>query len=386
MLESIDIFCDIIDNFGDIGFVYRLAKEIKKKDAELDVRVFFNDSETFSKINKKININEKIQIIEDITYYDMTKMSDGDYANVGNAQVAIEAYGCEIPKAYLENSSEDLKIVINLEYLTAEEWAKEYHLQSSYINLKNVKKYFYMPGFENWSGGLIIGEYKPLKNKSDFFNGVISDHSEKIFSGESKVLVKEDTFVGTVFSYEYNFQKFLDTLEGFKREVVLLVFGEMSKDGMIITEKLKTLKNIGVIFMDYVEQDLYDKILYNSDFNLVRGEESFSRAIVSGKPFLWHSYCQEEREHMNKVEGFLSFIKGKIPEKIYENYSKIMYNYNSRSENHYNLEEEDFSGFFSEYEKEKEAFKSVSNYVKENGNLADKLLRFLKKNLSENGF
>lgn len=218
MLKSIDIFCDIIDNFGDIGFVYRLAKEIKRKEKDARVRVFFNDAETFSKINKNIIVGEKIQIIEDITYYDMTIMSSEDYKKAGNSEVAIEAYGCDIPEVYLENSSEELKIVINIEYLTAEEWAKEYHLQSSYINVKGVKKYFYMPGFENWSGGLIIDNQVPVIDRVEFFNKVISSHSEKFFPVNSDLVVDKDTFVGTIFSYEYNFQNFLDTLENFDKK------------------------------------------------------------------------------------------------------------------------------------------------------------------------
>ncbi|WP_320047441.1 elongation factor P maturation arginine rhamnosyltransferase EarP [uncultured Ilyobacter sp.] len=386
MLKSIDIFCDIIDNFGDIGFVYRLAREVKRKEQDIRVRVFLNDAETFSKINKNISIGKKIQMIENITYYDMREMSSEDYRKAGNSEVAIEAYGCDIPEAYLENSSGKLKIIVNIEYLTGEEWAKEYHLQSSYINVKGVKKYFYMPGFENWSGGLIINGQDSLIDRAGFFNNVISCYSEKVFPVNSDLSIDKDTFIGTVFSYEYNFQNFLDTLEDFNKKVTLLVFGDMSKNGFLITKNLKTLKNTKVVFMDYVEQNLYDKILYNSDFNLVRGEESFSRAIVSRVPFLWHAYCQEEREHLNKVEGFLSFLKDKIPENFYESYSKITYNYNCRTENHYNLEEEDFYGFFQEFEKKKETFKYLSDYVKKNGNLADKLLCFLKEKLSENDF
>jgi len=386
MLKNIDIFCDIIDNFGDIGFVYRLAKEIKRKEKDSRVRVFLNDAETFSKINKNIIIGEKIQIIEDITYYDMTIMSSEDYKKAGSSEVAIEAYGCDIPEVYLENSSEELKIVINIEYLTAEEWAKEYHLQSSYINVKGVKKYFYMPGFENWSGGLIIDNQVPVIDRVEFFNKVISSHSEKFFPVNSDLVVDKDTFVGTIFSYEYNFQNFLDTLENFDKKIILLIFGDMSKNGFLITKNIKALKNTKIIFMDYVEQNLYDEILNNSDFNFVRGEESFSRAIVSRVPFLWHAYCQEGKEHLNKVKGFLSFLKDKTPVDFYEKYSKITYNYNCRTENHYNLEEEDFSDFFENFEKEKKAFEYISDYVKKNGNLADKLLCFLKEKLSENDF
>jgi uncharacterized repeat protein (TIGR03837 family) len=381
MLKSIDIFCDIIDNFGDIGFVYRLAREIKKKEPLLEVRVFLNDLETFSKINKRISTEEKIQKIEDVIYYDMRKMTEGDYIEAGNGQVGIEAYGCDIPEIYLENRSGNLEIVINIEYLTAEDWAKEYHLQSSFINVKNVKKYFYMPGFEDWSGGLIIPEHKISENRLEFFQKIISSHSEKKIIKNSDNFLKENTFIGTIFSYEYNFENLLNTLENNGKKVLLLVFGDMSKKGFLVTDRIKNLKNVDLIFMDYVEQDLYDQILYNSDFNLVRGEESFARAIVSGKPFLWHAYCQEEQEHINKVNGFLSFIEKEFPKKIFEEYVQTMHNYNSREENHYILEDENFRSFFIDFNKKETIFQSISVYIRKNGNLVNKLIDFLKNKL-----
>lgn len=30
MIDSIDIFCDVIDNYGDVGVTYRLAREFSK--------------------------------------------------------------------------------------------------------------------------------------------------------------------------------------------------------------------------------------------------------------------------------------------------------------------------------------------------------------------
>ena len=42
-VKNIDIFCEIIDNFGDIGVVYRLAKELKLRyGSEVEVRVILN--------------------------------------------------------------------------------------------------------------------------------------------------------------------------------------------------------------------------------------------------------------------------------------------------------------------------------------------------------
>lgn len=53
-VKSIDIFCDVIDNFGDIGVVYRLSKELKKFYQNATIRIVLNKLEEFKAINKKV--------------------------------------------------------------------------------------------------------------------------------------------------------------------------------------------------------------------------------------------------------------------------------------------------------------------------------------------
>ena len=46
-VNSIDIFCEIIDNFGDIGVVYRISKELKKIFQNVRIRIVLNRLEEF---------------------------------------------------------------------------------------------------------------------------------------------------------------------------------------------------------------------------------------------------------------------------------------------------------------------------------------------------
>jgi uncharacterized repeat protein (TIGR03837 family) len=57
--------------------------------------------------------------------------------------------------------------------------------------------------------------------------------------------------------------------------------------------------------MPFVSQDEYDWVLSQCDFNIVRGEDSFIRAQLAGKPFIWHIYPQEDRAHEVKLAAFL---------------------------------------------------------------------------------
>ena len=55
----------------------------------------------------------------------------------------------------------------------------------------------------------------------------------------------------------------------------------------------------------FVDQDEFDRLLWSSDVNFVRGEDSFVRAQWAARPFVWHIYPQAERAHWAKLEAFL---------------------------------------------------------------------------------
>jgi len=166
-IKNIDIFCEVIDNFGDAGVVFRLAKELKTYNNNFNVRIFINRLSELENINKKIDILSKTQVVDEITY--ILKENSNLFSP---AELIIEAFGCEIPKNYYDKI--DKSLIINLEYLTAEKWALDFHLKESLTGNPNIKKFFYMPGFDEKSGGLILDE-KFLqkidkKNKIDRFS------------------------------------------------------------------------------------------------------------------------------------------------------------------------------------------------------------------------
>jgi uncharacterized repeat protein (TIGR03837 family) len=356
---SIAIFCDIIDNYGDIGFVYRLARQLYNKNDKIQIFVFLNDLDSFSKLNNKIDKNLVIQEIENIEYIDTNRI---EYNEIEKSEVVIEAFGCEIDKKYFENNNKT-KLIINLEYLNIEEWTKDYHLVSSYSGYQNIKKYFFMPGIEEGTGGIITEFNIPNYSKEHFFN-------EKLnldINIQNKII--------TIFSYEFNFDNLIEYLKNQNEKYTLLLFGEKTQKYFKKLEE--RIENIDLIFMEYLSQDDFDKTLYFSDYNFVRGEESFVRAMLVGKPFLWHAYCQEELEHMNKVNGFLKAFSKIISKKEFEIYEKIMYNYNLRKINNYNKNNCYFNDFFN---LDKRYFLKFTNKIKKY-NLINNLMLFIEQNL-----
>jgi uncharacterized repeat protein (TIGR03837 family) len=55
----------------------------------------------------------------------------------------------------------------------------------------------------------------------------------------------------------------------------------------------------------FVDQDGFDRLLWSSDLNCVRGEESLVRAMWAARPLLWHIYAQQEQAHLDKLRAWL---------------------------------------------------------------------------------
>ena len=85
------------------------------------------------------------------------------------ADVVIEAFGCELPAAYVTAMAKSGRrhAWVNLEYLSAEEWVDSHHgLPSPHPRLPLIK-YFFFPGFSPSTGGLLV-EKNWLKQRADF--------------------------------------------------------------------------------------------------------------------------------------------------------------------------------------------------------------------------
>ena len=63
-------------------------------------------------------------------------------------------------------------------------------------------------------------------------------------------------------------------------------------------------RNIQFGVSKMVPQSEFDKFLWASDSLIIRGEDSFVRAQLSGKPFIWNIYPQTEETHIKKLEAF----------------------------------------------------------------------------------
>lgn len=384
-LKTLDIFCEIIDNYGDIGVVYRTAKELQKIFPKSKIRAFLNKLDEFKKINSQV-LDLPSQNIDGIEYITFDYLRDN--ANeLLTAQVIIEAFGCQIPKEYMEIAYDNSELLINLEYLSAEDWIEDFHLQSSPLGRGKLKKVFFMPGFTEKSGGVIADSnyleriQRVLENKEFYEKKYLSDIEDR-----------ENKIIGTLFSYEKNFTPLLEDLKKLNKDVVILAMGEKTQDSLrkilknfSIEDFRNSLKygKIEIRFLNFLNQEEYEELINIVDFNFVRGEDSFIRAVLTGKPYMWHIYCQEEYAHMDKIEGFLDkyrrVIENFSDEDFLLNMEKFFKDYNFRKENSLELGKESYLYFFENLAKIEKYNTIFRDFLIQKCNLINKLKDFIEK-------
>lgn len=384
-VNSIDIFCEIIDNFGDIGVVYRISKELKKIFQNVRIRIVLNRLEEFKAINKKV---------KDVDYQEIDglicvteKYVKENMESFGVSDVFIEAFGCNVPEEYVKAAKENSKLWINLEYLSGEKWIEDFHLCESLIDSKTLKKIFFMPGFSEKSGGVIIDSGFLERMKFG------KENRDEVLKKYFKDFDLKDKFIGTVFSYEKNFENLLETLKNYEKETVLLLMGEKTQKSFSeilkknLTEDYGNIVKYGkitMIYSDFFSQEEYEEIISASDFNFTRGEDSFVRGIILGKPFMWHIYLQEEKAHMDKIKAFTERFKESVEvseeeKEIIENYCNLLEDYNDRDKNSLEKGKEDFRIFFEKFEEINRICEKYSKFLLEKCNLVKKLYKYIQE-------
>jgi len=351
----------VVDNFGDAGVTYRLANAIIKKLPDAEIRLFTNGLEAFHALNSGIRPDMQIQKVNGIEFYSYDTLTEGFMEGYEIPKLVIEAFACHIPAAYYEKALDSDCLIINLDHLSAEDWIEGVHLKESLTGRK-AKKYFFMPGFTELSGGIILGR---------------SFSEEEIRSAREELCrffkLDGDGLIGTIFTYEHDFTGFFSDILSSGRKVELIVFGEKSRKSF---EPFINLQNekIRIIFSDFISQEKYDDLLKTTDFNFVRGEDSWARACLSGKPFVWQSYFQKDNYQLVKVGAFNKYLERFYKDtKIFSEFSNYQTAFNDRSPQ---AKDNSLLFFLKHLETIESYNNELSKYLFKNCNLIKNLLFF----------
>ena len=214
--------------------------------------------------------------------------------------IVIEAFACDLPERYLAGLfiAPVKPIIINLEYLSAEPWITEFHAKAS-PQSHGISKYFFFPGFQDDVGGLLLDPIPPEGVKvANLIPQSLKTIWLKLRPGAKRI---------SIFCYPgAPLRKWLEDLGNLGESVdMLLTHGHAELLNLPGEKAIHLPANIQLLSMPFVSQDEYDWVLSQCDFNIVRGEDSFIRAQLAGKPFMWHIYPQEDSAHEVKLAAFL---------------------------------------------------------------------------------
>jgi len=304
---SWDIFCVVVDNYGDIGVTWRLARQLVAEHRQA-VRLWVDDLNTFARLCPGASPTAPQQWREGV---DVRHWSP-DWPGAEPADVVIEAFACQLPDAYIKAMASSGRRILwlNLEYLSAEDWVVGCHALPS-MQPDGLSKYFFFPGFEHGTGGL-IREGDLLARREAFQ----SDPAlREAFLESLDLRPRPDARLLSLFAYENRaVEEWLDALASDERPTLLMV-----PEGRVLGDVAcwLGLDQLGVgdrhargalqiAVLPFLTQNQYDMLLWCCDFNAVRGEESFIRAQWAGRPLVWHIYPQEDDAHWDKLNAYLS--------------------------------------------------------------------------------
>lgn len=330
-----DIFCCVVDNFGDIGVTWRMARQLKREGAlpaqesEVQVRLWVDDLASFARICPGLDPAQESQWVDGIHIQHWHETLPADTIP---ARVVIEAFACELPAPFVAKmaSQPSPPCWLNLEYLSAESWVEDCHglaspqrLESQSLGSLSLNKYFFFPGFTARTGGLLcerglIVERERWQQDEAGLNAY--------WASLGLPPKQQHELRVSLFTYESAALTSLveSWCQGAIPVTLLLPLGRSLNDvltGAGLADAIPTARagdllhsgNLAIKLLPMTDQAGYDRLLWSCDLNLVRGEDSFVRAQWAARPFLWHIYPQEEQAHMVKLDGFLDHYLAELP-------------------------------------------------------------------------
>ena len=111
-----DLFCRVIDNFGDVGVAWRLARDLAARGQQ--VRLWIDDASALRWM-APTGAPAGIEVLP----------WDQALTARSSADVVIETFGCELPEAFVARMAQrrPAPLWLNLEYLSAESYVERSH-------------------------------------------------------------------------------------------------------------------------------------------------------------------------------------------------------------------------------------------------------------------
>ena len=350
----ITVLCKVVDNFGDIGVAWRLCRRLSKIQSKYKICLVVDDFESFSKIENSVPViaNEACQSItidgiEIFPWKDYTLCHEVFSRNDGERlSIILELFQCGRPdwmeKILFEEKLNRTVQIIMIDYLTAEKYAEDFHCLQSLTRSAKVQKVNFMPGFTERTGGLVI-----------------EDDWQQVpeYKADGPVLI---------FTYERDWN---DLANGLGKRRLLVAQGRGKESFM-----QAAIESTFVEELPYLNQTEWDKMMKTCSALVIRGEESMSRACLSGIPFIWHAYPQSDEYQLVKVRALLERMKPHFEAADFDIVEKAWIAINSPD-----VTGNPYSDFFSSIPRLVPGFQDFARSLRKNGDLASNLMTYIEK-------
>lgn len=307
-----DLFCRVIDNHGDLGVCWRLARDLAHRGHT--VRLWVDDASALSWMAPAGAPGVQV-----LPWNDEVRWPEP-------AEVIVEAFGCDLPQGFVaamrqRSGRGAAPVWINLEYLSAEAYVERSHALPSPQMIgpgQGLTKWFFYPGFTVATGGLL--REQGLVEDRDRFQGEAGAREAFLHQriGRTDFQLRRDSgaqpeTLVLLFGYAQPALPAWLSASMACLQTVLVTPGYSSREvarwlGLAASPTPGSTFERGLlrlVFLPPVEQPEFDLLLWSCDLNLVRGEDSAVRALWAGRPFVWQLYVQDEAWHLAKLEAFL---------------------------------------------------------------------------------
>ena len=327
-----DIFCRVIDNHGDLGVCLRLSRQLAASGHS--VRLWVDEPSALDWMAPDLargparGENGLIRVLDWSLACDPISLAA--LAPMSHDSVWIEAFGCELPEAFVahgvalaQSQGWSQPAWINLEYLSAEPWVERAHgLPSPILSGPAqgwVKRFFY-PGFTSRTGGL-LREPDLLAQQAAFDRAA---HRMGLLGPQA-----QGSRLISLFCYEP--AGLPDLLRGWMAGDHLLITPGRAMAAVHAAVQAEApaashgdakvaASTIGLPLsgfemppfahpLPHTDQAAFDRLLWACDLNLVRGEDSLVRALWAGQALVWHIYPQHDDAHHAKLAAFLDWLQ-----------------------------------------------------------------------------
>ncbi|MDO5056070.1 MAG: elongation factor P maturation arginine rhamnosyltransferase EarP [Lautropia sp.] len=316
------LLCRVIDNFGDVGVLWRLARQLHDEHGLL-IDFFIDQPEALTGMAPSARPGHAHAGIH------LHRLDEAAPVGKG-AAVVVAGFQARLPEQARAALRQQVQppLLVQLDYLSAEDWIDSCHRLPS-LHPDGLREHFFCPGFSPASGGLLLerdllAQRDAFQADPDTARQWLAAHGVHVRPGEQLVSV-----------LAYPAAPLPALVAGWLAcpgtpPLHLLLPGAgirspmgAGQPGATCTAPdtqphqaaLRALAaghdgRLRVSTLPFLAQPDFDRLLWSCDLNLVRGEDSWLRALWAGRPWLWQAYPQAGQAHHDKLAAFLARLAG----------------------------------------------------------------------------